>query len=167
MTLYHYENEDFQYSSTFSNYLVNGDVNMLECSLEWESSKRNHTNAYCMTTILGLSSRVTGSLPSGCLPIFGWTFAFTFFVPPLCHSFRDQTWKNLLKAAGTIRCLANLAIFHIVQPFFCKKYGIALQSTISVRSSCLPASTISKARKIIQKVKASTRRPMFSNPKFG
>ena len=79
MTLYHYENEDFQYSSTFSNYLVNGDVNMLECSLEWESSKRNHTNAYCMTTILGLSSRVTGSLPSGCLPIFGWTFAFTFF----------------------------------------------------------------------------------------
>ena len=32
--------------------MVNGDVNMLECSLEsLESSKRNHTNAYCMTTI--------------------------------------------------------------------------------------------------------------------
>ena len=85
MTLYHYENEEdllfnFQYSKC-SNYLVNGDVNMLECSLEWESSKRNHTNAYCMTTTIlgGLSSRVTGSLPSGCLPIYGWTFAFTFF----------------------------------------------------------------------------------------
>ena len=86
---------------------------MLECSLEWESSKRNHTNAYCKTTILGLSSRVTGSLPSGCLPIFGH-LPPSFFEKEICakksSSFKAQ--RQMLSKPDNIS--------YCVQPFFCK-----------------------------------------------